>query len=113
MTAYIPLGDWCERLSKRLSKRLSDGLSDGLSEEEMDMLLLLDFQHDVVQNILIAHQLKPVFWVGELLVGVGGIKQIQRPLGVNLQCLGKHHDDVALFAPKYGVSHSSSSKLGE
>ena len=54
MTAYIPLGDWCERLSKRLS----DGLSDGLSEGELDMLLLLDFQHDVVQNILIAHQLK-------------------------------------------------------
>ena len=48
MTAYIPLGDWCERLSKRLSKRLSDGLSDGLSEEEMDMLLLLDFHHYVV-----------------------------------------------------------------
>lgn len=46
MTAYIPLGDWCERLSKRLS----DGLSDGLSEGELDMLLLLDFQHDVVQN---------------------------------------------------------------
>lgn len=44
MTAYLPLGDWCERLSKRLS----DGLSDGLSEEEMDMLLLLDFHHYVV-----------------------------------------------------------------
>ena len=98
MTAYIPLGDWCERLSNRLS--------DGLSEGELDMLLLLDFQHDVVQNILIAHQLKPVFWVGELLVDLGGIEQIQRPLGVNLQCLGKHYDDVALFAPKYGVSHS-------
>ena len=76
-------------------------------------LLLLDFHHDVIQDILVSHQVKAVFWVGELLVGVGGIKQIQRPLGVNLQCLGKHYDDVALFAPKYGVSHSSSSKLGE
>lgn len=47
MTAYIPLGDWCERLSNRLSDELSDG--------EMDMLLLLDFHHDVIQDILVAH----------------------------------------------------------
>lgn len=25
MTAYIPLGDWCERLSKKLSDELSEG----------------------------------------------------------------------------------------
>jgi RHS repeat-associated protein len=79
----------------------------------MSSFSLLDFHHDVVQDILVAHQMKAVFRVGKLLVGDGGIKQIQRPLGVNLQCLGKHYDDVALFAPKYGVSHSSSSKLGE
>ena len=37
-------------------------------------LLLLDFHHDVIQDILVAHQVKAVFRVGELLVGVGGIK---------------------------------------
>lgn len=100
-------------MSKRLPDGLSKGLSDELSERKMDMLLLLDFQHNVIQDVLVAHQLKPVFRVGELLVDLGGIEQIQRPFGIYLQCLGKHHDDVALFAPKYSVSHSSSSSLGE
>ena len=102
-----------EALKKGLTDGLPKGLSDELSEGEMDMLLLLDFRHDVIQDILVAHQLKPVFRVGELLVDLGGIEQIQRPFGIYLQCLGKHHDDVALFAPKYSVSHPSSSGLGE
>ena len=62
-------------------------------------LLLLDFQHDVVQNLLIAHQLKPVFWVGELLVDLGGIEQIQCPLGKNCAFLNLLESPVALRHP--------------
>jgi hypothetical protein len=76
-------------------------------------LFVSKFEDYLVDYITIAHQVEAILGVGKLTVGIGGIEQVQGTLGIYIQCLGKHYDDVALFAPQDGVSHCSSSSSGE